>query len=147
MYCDDVVCSNILLMKFIIGPVLCMFGNMSPTSNGTIFMLLKPEIFITCMVTGQFAAFDFTLHASKTALVSKTFQEYAFAEAMRLLLQHMSIYSYSPAFPEMIVPIVLQLKVCIVTAKYAGIIFFRLFWLPWFCCFCDTRGLTNIFIF
>ncbi len=62
------------------------------------------------LIKGKVSPFDFSLHVSKALIVSKAFQDYAFGEALRLLTQHLACYAYSIAFPELAVPVLLQLR-------------------------------------
>ena len=61
------------------------------------------------LIKGTFS-FSHALHASKTAIQSRMYSDYSFTEMNSLLLQYFAIYAYSVAFPELIVPVVMQLK-------------------------------------
>ena len=55
--------------------------------------------------------FDAALKISKQALGTRVFQDGVISQFFELLLQHYESNSYSVAFPELIVPAVVHLKV------------------------------------
>jgi len=81
----------------------------------------SPELHKKSKPTSDIKRLNFvhTIKVSKSQLQTKDFQDAVFSNCYDLLLEYFSIYSYSIAFPELIIPATIHLKKWVKTCRNA----------------------------